>query len=626
MLNAKPGLGKTVIALAKVIEQFQRKPISSVLIVVPKSTLSQFVKEIGKHTFIPSKVVTLYSKHDKFVKFSPRIEPCITVATYSALEYGYRKKNRRNPEGFGGISSYDRYDMMIIDEGHYIGNPNTNTFRAVVHVASRNQRCMCLSMSGTFYKNNYKDLFAQGVFLNSHLEDNAGKDRSGEPLPSTVWKDNRKNVKSVKRWRKDTVITIDRSDCILSGAFKLPDSDDMVETIPFPEDDEHFREIYLSLSRSAESDLFSSNCNYGEVIRKLGALRQTCNHTGILNSRLRESISSELGIELDDPFGLYGEPSAKESPKIKTILDIIDKHLKEKPNTKFIVYSSYLKFLRVLELHFLSKDSRLRPGVLYGRQPDDDRANVIDGFSMNATKFNMILSTPKSGGLGLNLMTGDSECVVIFTEPQWNKTVTEQGTCRAFRIGQSQKVYSYHLVIEDTIEEWVYKLAEIKDKQSNAWLKENMMLVPDKVLQGLRGLWELHMYQAGTREELVELFKNAELEEQAEDFEGFEGDDEPDEREVYEVTRGNVIGKIFTTPDDGDEAEPELVTESESKRKPESELESEDELVAVPKRKRVKLVVMEDEPTELQDIFKLSPRDAEAVLNEMQWSQFVQCL
>ena len=56
----------------------------------------------------------------------------------------------------------------------------------------------------------------------------------------------------------------------------------------------------------------------------------------------------------------------------------------------------------------------------------------------------------KAGGTGLNLTAAD---IVIHYDPWWNTAVENQASDRAHRIGQTNVVNVFRLIIKDTIEE-----------------------------------------------------------------------------------------------------------------------------------------------------------------------------
>ena len=65
----------------------------------------------------------------------------------------------------------------------------------------------------------------------------------------------------------------------------------------------------------------------------------------------------------------------------------------------------------------------------------------------------------KAGGTGLNLTAAD---IVIHYDPWWNTAVENQASDRAHRIGQTNVVNVFRLIIKDTIEERIIQLQKEK--------------------------------------------------------------------------------------------------------------------------------------------------------------------
>ena len=71
----------------------------------------------------------------------------------------------------------------------------------------------------------------------------------------------------------------------------------------------------------------------------------------------------------------------------------------------------------------------------------------------------VFLISLKAGGTGLNLTGAD---VVIHYDPWWNIAAQNQATDRAHRIGQTNTVTVYKLIVKDSIEEKILALQEAK--------------------------------------------------------------------------------------------------------------------------------------------------------------------
>ena len=87
-----------------------------------------------------------------------------------------------------------------------------------------------------------------------------------------------------------------------------------------------------------------------------------------------------------------------------------------------------------------------------------DRGEVVERFNNDPT-IPIFLISLKAGGTGLNLTGAD---YVIHYDPWWNPAVEDQATDRAYRIGQTKKVFVYRIITKGTVEEKIQKLKQQK--------------------------------------------------------------------------------------------------------------------------------------------------------------------
>ena len=87
-----------------------------------------------------------------------------------------------------------------------------------------------------------------------------------------------------------------------------------------------------------------------------------------------------------------------------------------------------------------------------------DRQSLVERFQ-NDPNCRVFLMTLKTGGTGLNLTAADT--IFIF-DPWWNVAAENQAIDRAHRIGQVNKVLAYKMITQDSIEEKILKLQQLK--------------------------------------------------------------------------------------------------------------------------------------------------------------------
>lgn len=84
---------------------------------------------------------------------------------------------------------------------------------------------------------------------------------------------------------------------------------------------------------------------------------------------------------------------------------------------------------------------------------------MVEEFQ-NDDRVKVFLISLKAGGTGLNLTAAD---IVIHYDPWWNTAAENQASDRAYRIGQTNDVTVYKLIMKDTIEERIIELQKEKN-------------------------------------------------------------------------------------------------------------------------------------------------------------------
>ncbi|MGL6170121.1 MAG: helicase-related protein, partial [Fusobacteriaceae bacterium] len=98
-----------------------------------------------------------------------------------------------------------------------------------------------------------------------------------------------------------------------------------------------------------------------------------------------------------------------------------------------------------------------------------DRQSLVDKFQKDSS-YKVFVMTLKTGGVGLNLTSADT---IFIYDPWWNKTVENQAVDRAYRLGQDRTVFSYKLILKDSIEEKILKLQEMKSELLDNLISED---------------------------------------------------------------------------------------------------------------------------------------------------------
>lgn len=142
LLGDEMGLGKTVQAIAA-MAHWKSKGLHHFIVVCPLSVLVNWKREIALHSTLD--VVDIYGEHreKQFEAWLNREDAGVAVTTYETL-------NRLNV-----LEEY-RFGMVVVDEAHYIKNPETIRTKSVMNLLDQTDNV--LFMSGTPLENRVEEM------------------------------------------------------------------------------------------------------------------------------------------------------------------------------------------------------------------------------------------------------------------------------------------------------------------------------------------------------------------------------------------------------------------------------------------------------------------------------------
>ncbi len=109
---------------------------------------------------------------------------------------------------------------------------------------------------------------------------------------------------------------------------------------------------------------------------------------------------------------------------------------------------------------------------------------MVDAFQTNQTT--LFLISLKAGGSGLNLTAAQA---VIHYDPWWNMSAKNQATDRAHRIGQSETVQVFSLIMKNSIEEKIMKLQNQKKNLADTFVEENHGSISTMSIEDIQSLF-----------------------------------------------------------------------------------------------------------------------------------------
>lgn len=421
------GLGKTIQALVLLRDQINKNSKKVNLIVAPTSVIFNWIREIERFTPDISFLVHYGTRRSKDVR---RIKKYPLILT----TYGHIRRDIQ-------LMREINWNYVILDESQNIKNPHSETSKAVRLLEAHNR----LALTGTPVENNTMDLWSQFAFINPGLlgDQNFFKETFMKPIER---EQNVQVAASLKRLIFPFILRRTKEDV----AKELPPK---VESIVYSPMSEEQQKIYdkwrMSYRDNIIEEIESKGLNKSKfkVLEGLTKLRQISCHPELVDSKYVDT-----------------------SGKFVALLNMIEEILSE--NHKVLIFSQFVQMLTIIRRHF---DSNSIP-YSYLDGSTRDRETPVREFQENE-KVQAFLISLKAGGTGLNLTAAD---YVIHYDPWWNPAVEMQATDRAYRIGQTRKVFAYKLISKDSVEEKIIKLQEKKKE-----LVESLISTEESIFKSL---------------------------------------------------------------------------------------------------------------------------------------------
>ncbi|KAI6034780.1 SNF2 family N-terminal domain-containing protein [Pisolithus microcarpus] len=489
------GLGKTILGIARILDG---RPSSddraqgwarATLIVCPVSLIGQWESEIEKFAL----GLSVVKHHGPFRSNDPltlqEIHVVITSYATVASEYAsVRSSPGTRKSALFGV----KWWRIILDEAHLIRNWTAKSAEACFNLVGKYRWCF----TGTPIQNKVEDLYSMFKFINIR------------PL-GDLQEFKKYIMKPIKGGQ--ATLAVERLQVVLSAIMLRRRKDFSASLMKVNEGLYHALEGRLQSKVEDWVKQGVVNTRFACVLEMLLRLRQVCDHPMLVHcsrdvdtdvsvtsssdslgglSRYIEDLNNELDdllarlhLEADDETdkteafrrtkpvktcgrksasGICGlpSPSAKMRQLTELLLEI---DARSAGQGKTIIFSHFTSMLDLVQ-QFLGEK-----GFSLARF----RLNVSGNLEYIRSDMNVkcILVSIKAGGIGLNLTTCNN---VILLEPWWNPAVEEQAFDRVHRIGQRLPVNIYKLVVQDSVEERMLELQNMKRKLADATLSGNV--------------------------------------------------------------------------------------------------------------------------------------------------------
>ena len=141
----------------------------------------------------------------------------------------------------------------------------------------------------------------------------------------------------------------------------------------------------------------------------------------------------------------------KGSARLQACFNILDEiHKKNEKALIFVEYSDWHKPDFLCDIIRNRYHLKNLPMVINGQVNSGARQERVDAFQKDKGRFDVMLLSPRAGGVGLTLTSANH---VIHLTRWWNPAVEDQATDRIYRIGQQLPVHVYYpMAIHPNIE------------------------------------------------------------------------------------------------------------------------------------------------------------------------------
>jgi SNF2 family DNA or RNA helicase len=409
ILADEVGLGKTIEAGLILKEYMIRGLVKKVLILVPASLVSQWVKELNEKFYIPA-----VEQKKSYVW-----EQCDVVV--SSLDTAKREPHK-------SIIYEQDYDIVIIDEAHKLKNRKTKNYEFVQNLKKK----FCLLLTATPIQNRIEEIFNLVSLLKpGHL--------GNEKYFTEVFSAKKRHVEQDEYLRElmnKVMIRNRRSDTGISWTKRHVKS----IIIDFSESE---RALYDAISR-----LRNGYKNQAGVFSIITLQRETCSS--------REAVYMSLKKMLEKSEGEKTLPSKKIQELMKYVDQVTQnsKALKaleliQNINDKVIIFTEYRA--TQLYLQWFLKQHGIQSVPFQGGFKRGKKDWMKDLFKNHA----QVLIATEAGGEGINLQFCNH---IINYDLPWNPMRLEQRIGRIHRFGQDRDVFIYNMATKNTVEEHILTL------------------------------------------------------------------------------------------------------------------------------------------------------------------------
>lgn len=475
------GLGKTALTLAYIMKHYKDEPT---LVICGKSVLGVWEADIKKFFGDKLKYFILHEAYNKGIygydiDFLKQYH--LVLSTYEAVRDVYVNSKVCNlrvqtgvgrraiplphlvhlkdiPEGYRicfvdknvNLTSSNKnafytykWPRIICDEAQKFASTDSLLYKAMVALNAHSYFCL----TGTPMMNYSTDLYSLFRFMGYRCE-------------SKEW-----NERTYKRDRLDrNVFCMNYED----AGIKLPELAIDTLELNLNKKEKQLYKIYAIALADALHKFKIGEVTFTAPLAMFTRLRQICVCSYMLTEKSkRNGKEAEITVDLPEHLQEYinkRNECVPYSTKIQCLLRLVDYILKDNPNNKILIFSSFLSALDAIApfLAILGK-----PLIFDGSLSSEERNMMVEVFNNNP-EYRILLCTYKAGAVGLNLTSAN---YVLLLEPWWNSATEQQAIARAHRIGQTRPVQVFSLIAKPSFETYLLTVQKRKEDEQQLFIQ-----------------------------------------------------------------------------------------------------------------------------------------------------------
>jgi len=505
LLADEVGMGKTIESGLILKELKLRNLVKRALVVVPKSAMGQWQQEMKKHfnemfhiydtdyintlsrTFARLELdteINIFTQNNQIIVSMDALKPIET-------RQGWSKQR---------VEEYNRYriqsvlesefDLLIIDECHKVGGSTTSVGRFQMADVLCNAIPNVLLLSATPHRGKSDHFRRILQLLNADAFAGEGMPRIAELEPYVVRTEKRQAIDYDgqklfnKRHTYKIEVTLDPTKHSKQKQLYEKVSNYVVDGFNLAQQTKNnsYGFVMILFQRMMSSSTQAILDAMRRRAERLSGERQEINKENIINNIEEFGFEGQLEMEFEQKiFSLVEETQANYDAElgilqglIRDAKDCLDQEIDAKiefllsklteikrtehdPDTKFLIFTEFISTQYMLK-NILEEKGGYICETINGSMEFDQRMSALKQFK----ETTQILICTDAAGESLNLQFAH---IVVNYDMPWNPMVLEQRIGRVDRIGQSNEVQAFNMMLDNSVDKRVYEVIEEKLNQ-----------------------------------------------------------------------------------------------------------------------------------------------------------------